>query len=61
MPGTKVAAMTTKSKMFHPFRKNANGRGQYEPMRMISSTMKTATHAALIASSSEPQRSSSSS
>ncbi len=60
-PGTNVAPMTTKSKMFHPFRKNCNGVGQYEAMRMQSSTMNTATQAALIASSSEPQRSSSSS
>ena len=53
--------MTTKSKMFQPLRKNSKGLGQYAAIRMPSSTMKTATQAALIASSSDPQRSSSSS
>ena len=54
-PGTNVAPTTTKSKMFQPFRKNSHGLGQYDAMRIASSTMNTPTQAALIASRVEPQ------
>ena len=56
-PGTNVTPTTTKSNTFHALRKEFHGLGQYEEMRVRSSTTKTPTQAALIPSRSVPQRS----
>ena len=57
-PGTRAAPMTTRSKTFHPSRKNERGRGQYAAKRMQSSTTKMPRQTAFVIVRPRPNRSS---